>query len=210
MQIEFRTKRQREESGITKEWLYVQYFTLGKDCVQIGKEVGRDPKSVWSWLNGYGFKLRPRGAESSPGTFEIGHKLGIGRVHTKETKRKIRDARLNDGHVPYLKNGVHWLKGKKGEIHPTWKGGITPQRQSVYSSPEWCDAVKAVWKRDDATCQKCHKRQNEIRDIKFHIHHIESFMVREKRTDHNNLVLLCPSCHRFVHSKRNKTKLFIK
>lgn len=208
--MEFKTKQEREAAGITKEWLMDHYFNKGLNCVDIGKIVNRDPKSVWSWLVGYGITLRKRGADSSPGTFIKGHKKGIGRIHTTETKDKIRQARINDGHVPYLKDGKHWLKGMKGAIHPTWKGGITPERQSVYSSPEWCEAVKVVWKRDDATCQRCKKRQNEMRDIKFHIHHIESFMVREKRTDPDNLVLLCPTCHRYVHSKKNVTKLFIK
>lgn len=208
--MEFKTKKEREAKGITKEWLKYQYFNLGRNCTSIGREVGRDPKSVWSWFKSYGIELRKRGADSSPGTFKIGHKKGVGRVHTDGTKEKIRQARIKDGHVPYLKNGVHWLKGKKGNIHPSWKGGLTPERQSVYSSREWSEAVKAVWKRDNATCQRCKLHQNEMREKKFHIHHIETFMNREKRCDINNLILLCPTCHRFVHSKKNKLKLFIK
>lgn len=208
--MEFKTKKERELAGITKEWLIHQYYGLNRNCNEIAKIVGRDPKSVWSWMSGYGLKLRPRGAESSPGTFQEGHKLGVGRIHTDDTKKKIREARLRDGHVPYLKNGKHWLKGLKGSITPMWKGGITPERQAVYSSPEWASCVKYVWKRDNATCQKCSTHQSKIRKEKFHIHHIQSFMIKETRCDVSNLVLLCPKCHRFVHSKKNKLKLFIK
>lgn len=201
---------QRENLGYTREWLVEQYFSLGKNCNQIAKEIGRDAKSVWNWFEWYGIELRKRGADSSPGTFERGHKRGVGRIHDESTKEKIRQARLRDGHVPFLKNGEHWLKSISKEFHPNYKGGVTPERQGVYSSKEWSEAVKFVWKRDNATCQICKIRQNECREKKFHIHHIESFANKLKRTDPDNLVLLCPTCHKFVHSKNNKNSLFIK
>lgn len=209
--MEFKNKKEREAAGITKEWLSDQYFNKGKNCTDIGLLVGRDPKSVWTWMKEYGFNLRKRGAESSPGTFSKGHKKGIGRIHTDETKNKIREARMRDGHVPYLKNGKHWMDWLDKSNHPQWKGGISPERQAVYSSLEWISAVKEIWKRDNATCQRCKKRHNtKTNRGTFHIHHIESFKVKEKRTDVNNLVLLCNVCHRWVHSKNNTKKLFIK
>lgn len=200
---------QREKLGYTKEWLQDQYFNKGKTCNDIAREIGRDAKRVWEWFKQYGIDVRKRGGESSKGSFQKGHKLGVGRVLTQDAKNKIREARINDGHVPYLKDGVHWLK-HEGAVSPMWKGGITPERQGVYSSLEWKDCVKAVWKRDNATCQKCKHHQSNYRETKFHIHHIESFMAKEKRCEVSNLVLLCPTCHKFVHSKNNVNKLFIK
>jgi thymidylate synthase (FAD) len=92
-----------------------------------------------------------------------------------------------------------------------WKGGLTPERQALYASPEWVDAVKMVWARDNATCQKCGAHHNTAKSRgTFHIHHIVSFMVRELRADVDNLVLLCRDCHHWVHSKSNESKLFIK
>jgi len=193
-----------------KDWLFEQYITNKKSCDQIALEENRDSKTIWSWVKKFKIPTRKRGAESSGGTFKIGHKKGIGRVHTVETKNKIRDARIKDGHVPYLRNGVHWLKGG-GEKHPLWKGGISPERQSVYSSQDLVSSVKAVWKRDNATCQRCGKHHNTKKNRgNFHIHHIVSFSVKETRTDINNLILFCKECHKWVHSKQNKNKLWLK
>lgn len=194
-----------------KEWLEHQYSVLRRSADDIAKDENRDSKTIWSWLKKFGIPTRKRGAESSPGTFQKGHKLGVGRKHTDETKRKIREASLADGRVPWGKGNEPFWRGKTGSDHPSYKGGLTPERQSVYSSPEWVDAVKTVWARDNATCQCCGKHHNtaEVRGT-FHIHHITSFQVKELQTEPKNLVLLCRDCHKFVHSKSNINKLFIK
>lgn len=192
-----------------KDWLTRQYSELKRSCDEIGIEQERDPKTIWSWVKKFNIPTRKRGAESSGGTFSKGHKKGVGRVHTQETKEKLRQARIKDGHVPYLKNGIHWLKSE-GAISPMWKGGITPERQAVYSSIEWGEVVKKVWVRDNATCQKCGKHQSSERHLKFHIHHIVSFANKELRCDFGNLILLCYQCHKWVHSKKNTNKQFIK
>ncbi len=198
------------ENYKNKEWLFEQYITNRKSCDEIALTEKRDSKTIWSWVKKFKIPTRKRGAESSGGTFSKGHKKGIGRVHTEETKNKIREARIKDGHVPYLKNGVHWLKGTK-ELSPNWQGGLTPERQAYYSSEKWVQLVKAVWKRDNAICQKCGKHHNtEINRGNFHIHHIISFQKKEHRDKLENLVLLCKECHRWVHSNKNISKQFIK
>lgn len=203
-------KSQREALGFDKKWLIGQYHDQGKSANQIAREIGRDPKRVWEWIRDYGLETRPRGTDYGQ-NFQPGHESPMkGRTHTDETKDKIRAARIADGHVPYLKDGKHWLK-HDGAVSPAWKGGITPERQSFYATPEWADAVKAVWKRDNATCQKCGKHHNEAKNRgTFHIHHIVSFMVKELRSEPSNLVLLCKECHMWVHSKKNTKKEFIK
>lgn len=99
---------------------------------------------------------------------------------------------------------------KKGELNPRWKGGITPERQSFYLSSEWKSACSGVWKRDNATCQRCGVHKADSPDIPFHIHHIESFAIVEKRADTKNLILLCEICHHWVHSKKNTKKEFLR
>lgn len=205
-------KAQREALGYTKEWLEREYHHLGKSANQIAREIGRDSKRVWEWIRDYGMETRPRGNEYGQGFVEGGESPFKGMRHSKGTKEKIRQARIEDGHVPYLKDGVHWLhhpdfKGK----HPNWNGGATPERQAFYATQEWVEAVKKVWARDNATCQKCGKHHNEAKNRgTFHIHHIISFTHKKYRADVNNLVLLCKECHRWVHSKENTSKELIK
>ena len=199
------------ENYKNKDWLYEQYIINKKSCDEIAIEENRDSKTIWTWVKKFEIPTRKRGAESSGGTFKKGHKKGVGRIHTQETKQKIRQKRLEDGHVPYLKNGVHWLKGVTGKEHPSYKGGLTPERQSFYSSEIWSEVVKKVWKRDNAICQNCGKHHNEESNRgNFHIHHIVSFQIKELRSELSNLILLCKDCHFWVHSKKNINKKFIK
>lgn len=92
---------------------------------------------------------------------------------------------------------------KRGEMNPRWLGGVTPERQAFYTSDEWKKACSTVWKRDNATCQRCKIHKSDSPDMPFHIHHIVSFSDKELRAEASNLILLCESCHLFVHSNKN-------
>lgn len=98
---------------------------------------------------------------------------------------------------------------KRGELNPRWLGGVTPDRQAFYASDEWKHACSMVWKRDNATCQRCGAHHDSNKDLPMHIHHIESFAVVSKRSELSNLVLLCEVCHWFVHSKRNTEREYL-
>ena len=200
---------QREALGFTKEWLYEEYIIKKKSTYEIAKEIGRDPKRVYEWIVNYGFETRPRGHNHDQNLIKDGSPFR-GKKHKEETKQLFRELRIKDGHVPYLKDGKHWLH-HDGAVSPNYKGGITPDRQAFYSSEEWSDAVKGVWKRDNAVCQRCGKKHNskEARGT-FHIHHIVSFQYKPLRASVDNLVLLCRPCHLWVHSRENKEKDFIK
>jgi hypothetical protein len=92
---------------------------------------------------------------------------------------------------------------KRGELNPRWKGGITPERQSFYTSSAWKTACSAVWTRDDAKCRRCGLDHRESPDMPMHVHHVAGFAVVELRADPDNLLLVCEACHHFIHSKRN-------
>src|ERR1700733_1152890 len=204
---------QRFSKPVTREWLVEQYLEKELDCTQIAKIVGRDPKSVWLWLKDFGIITRKRGFGS--GSVKSRFREGVptpfrGRKHTPETKKLLSDLAKARGQLPYDPKVGPPFKGKRGADVPSWKGGITPQRQAFYSSPEWKVAVKAVWKRDNATCQRCGKRNKKGVRYEFDKHQICGFQCVELRATVSNLVLLCEKCHYWVHSAENVKKEFIK
>ena len=97
-------------------------------------------------------------------------------------------------------NGMY---GKRGEEVPNWKGGVTAERQAFYSTMEWKKARRAVYKRDNRTCQRCGVKKN------LHVHHIVGFANKKLRSDPDNLILLCANCHHWVHSRENTNKEYI-
>jgi 5-methylcytosine-specific restriction endonuclease McrA len=99
--------------------------------------------------------------------------------------------------------------GRRGKEVPNWKGGKTPERQGFYSSIEWKTVAKAVWKRDRGTCQRCHKYALGRGGKDFHIHHIVSFAYAPLRLEPTNLVLVCNTCHRWIHSRRNSDQQWL-
>lgn len=193
-----------------KEWLYQKYIVEGLDCVQIGKMVNRDTKTIWYWLKKFDIPTRPRGTNWQANGLNKGRSKGW--HHTKEAKEKVGKASRERGAVPYRssKNGKHWLKDRPAKDNPNWKGGITPERQEFSNSDEWKEATNTIWKRDNATCQRCNKKYNNKKHKPFHVHHIVSFKVKELRTELSNLILLCRPCHYWIHSNKNTEKEFIK
>ena len=101
-------------------------------------------------------------------------------------------------------NGMY---GRCGKNNPHWMGGITPERQAFYASPEWSDVVKLVWKRDGAKCSRCGVRKTD--DIEMHIHHIITFAVKDMRCNPIDLMLMCKKCHNWIHSKKNIEGAFL-
>ena len=95
-------------------------------------------------------------------------------------------------------NGMY---GRRGEDNPNWLGGITPDRQIFYTSSEWREAVKVVWKRDKAACSRCGAHKSDSGCM--HIHHITTFAVEDMRSQLDNLILVCKKCHNWIHSKKN-------
>ena len=201
---------QAKQHPVSDDWLIQKYVSEGLDCVQIGKIVGRDAKSVWTWLKTAGIPTRPRGSDKRQ-HFVKGQKNPFeGRKHTDETKRRLREIALADGRVPFDPAVGSYMKGRKGALATNWKGGITAERQAFYANEEWREAVKFVWKRADAKCERCGRHHNTAtRRGTFDIHHVVSFAVRELRASTSNLVLLCDECHSFVHSKKNVNREFL-
>ena len=180
------------------------YVDDGLRCPAIARLIDSDASTVRDWLVAAGIPTIPRGQNPAV-HFKKGHKLSVGRRHSPETIAIIRQQTIGRGILPYLKNGVHWLKNLPPSANPNYKGGCTPERQTFYRSAEWKAACVAVWHRADAKCERCRidHRKIDRRKNKFHVHHIVSFQVKALRAEPTNLALLCQPCHMFVHSARN-------
>jgi hypothetical protein len=193
------------------EWLRQKYETEGLDCVQIAAIFGCDSKTAWQWVKDAGIEKRKRGYGHPANHFQPGHRNSVGRKYSAATIAKVKAATIARGQVPYLKNGIHWLKSP-GAVNGRWLGGITPERQTFYRSAEWKEAVKAVWKRDNGICQRCASDYRTIqRSVfsKFQIHHIDGFQIVARRTVLDNLALVCRPCHLWIHSAENTARLFL-
>ena len=164
----------------------------------------RPKKTYWDkdWLENE-YAVKERSAD------DIARQFGITEAAILFWLRKHNILRRD---MSYIRSKKYWglagkqngMYGRTGENNSNWKGGITPDRQEFYISDEWKKACSTVYKRDNAQCQRCGSKDN------LHVHHIVTFANKELRADIDNLVLLCAKCHRFVHSKKNINKEFIR
>ena len=231
--VDCKARWQQDSKCVSRDWLYQKYVTERLGTYQIAKLVGRNPKRVFEWLKGYGIPTRKREWGTVAGLLpyhnanwllreyvvnnrsatSIAEQFGVEAANIYHFLRQFGIKRRN---ISQARSVKHWgqhgqanpMFGKRGEQTPNWKGGVTPERQSLYLSQEWKQAVSIVWKRDNATCQRCGTTKQY--SVTFHVHHIVSFAMKELRTDPNNLILLCDKCHRWVHSKKNVNGEFLK
>ncbi len=205
-----RGAHQAAHKPVSREWLVEHYTGKELDCAQIGKIVNRDPKSVWSWLKFYGIETRKRGYASSAFAFAKGGESKFkGRKHSESTRLAMSAIAKANGRVPYDPAVGPYCRGRFGSDHPGWKGGVTPERQALYSSKAWAACIAFVWSKSESKCERCGKVA-EKRSRSFHIHHVIPFEHEPTRADVTNLVLLCVKCHMHVHSKKNTTGELIK
>lgn len=86
---------------------------------------------------------------------------------------------------------------KHGSLNVNWKGGISNTNKLVRKSYRFKEWRKAVFERDDYTCQKY-----KVRGVSLHPHHVLNFSeYPELRFDVNNGVTLSEKAHREFHSK---------
>lgn len=195
-------------------WIYQKYIVEQMGTYEMGRLINRDPKTVYKWLKDNGIPTRPRGTGHDKNPAFVFWKSGMpnpfqGRKHTAESIVKMSES--SKGPSPWLRGEVNHWYGKSGAQNRNWKGGVTPERQAFCGTIEWRRAVEQVWERDKAACQHCGKHKSEYPNKRFDVHHIVGFDDSEElRACLDNLVLLCHSCHMWVHSKNNTEKKFIK
>jgi len=223
---------QRTQKPVSREELQRLYVDRRLSTYAIARRVNRDPQRVYDWLVDYEIPLRHRSWDVTPRTrpyhdrawleyeyvsmrrsaSEIAHQFNVTENTILFFLGVLKIPRRRMGEIRALK---HWgldgknnpMFGRKGPANPHWKGGVTPERQSLYLSKRWKQACAVVWKRDNAICKRCGKKSKQ--GYTLHVHHVISFAVRAQRDNPANLTLLCRECHHFVHSSANVNKEFL-
>lgn len=91
-----------------------------------------------------------------------------------------------------------------GETHWNWKGGISDSEKALRNTPRYHAWRKAVYQRDNWTCQVCKVKQKHPI-----AHHIKFFSdYPELRYDVDNGMTLCRSCHKHIHANIGMTTRF--
>lgn len=164
-----------------REWLYHEYVERDRSARDIADEFGVTTNNILYFL--HKLKIPTRSLKKARSLFEV---------------RLVGEANA--------------MFGKTGPLNPNWQGGCTPERQAFYSTPEWKEAQGAVWQRDNATCRRCDVRADGPQDQRptMHIHHIVSFQKEDHRLILSNLMLVCASCHYWIHGAENTNRDFIR
>ena len=91
-------------------------------------------------------------------------------------------------------------ESQHGENHPAYNPNLTDEKrklnESRQSDKEWYACVKRVKERDNNTCQCCGHTQEKYM-VAHHKNGWDNF--EEQRYDDNNVVTLCPTCHKEFH-----------
>lgn len=131
----------------------------GRPCWSKGKKLGPRTDEVKKKLSEIhkGKSYHNRG-------FQKGHPSFLTKEHYIALSKKLKAM----GHKPApisMANEKHW----------NWKGGVTKERVKICNTQEYRDWRKAVYERDNYTCQACDKRGGSLE-----AHHIKSFALYPK------------------------------
>ena len=91
--------------------------------------------------------------------------------------------------------------GRKGKLSSNWQGGITPLHNKIRSLPETYQWIKAVFKKDNKTCQCCGQKGGKLT-----AHHIENFAklyptMNDLLWEVENGITFCLDCHKVFHKQ---------
>lgn len=146
-----------------------------------------------------------------------GNTNNLGRRHSETAKRNMSTAQRKawaEGRQPGFTGHAHSLKEKErrrlvllgkprpdlaGPLSPNWRGGVTDWRHDIRSSVDYKNWRRAVYERDDYTCQKCGKRKE------LEAHHLKPFALYPWLVfDVDNGQTLCRDCHKKTDTYLNR------
>jgi 5-methylcytosine-specific restriction endonuclease McrA len=96
-----------------------------------------------------------------------------------------------------MKDIIDQRRTHSGVHHWNWKGGITSENHRIRESTDYKHWIRAVFIRDNFTCQKCGKKGGKL-----NAHHIKKFSKYPKlRLVADNGITLCETCHKKQHKE---------
>lgn len=205
---------------ISKEDLEKLYFDDKLSYSSIEDKLGLKRGVIYHWFKKYNISARNYSEANLGKKFTDEHKekisLSNSKPHTEDRKRNISKAHLgkilSDEHKEKIRNNM--IGSRLGCAHPMWKGGISKIRNRLYNNNKYKIWRNLIYKRDDYTCQMCHKK-----GLKINSHHIIKF---SKIVDDYNLIkyedyldcvflwdidngiTLCESCHHSIRGLEEK------
>lgn len=142
----------------------------------------------------------------------------IGRKYTEQQKKNISNSRKGkpNGHLGMIRSKETREKISKaligkfnpkisGENHYAWKGGVRTENNKIRASLQGRLWRKAVFERDNFTCQKYGTRGGEL--VAHHIQNFSDFV--ELRFAIDNGITLSKKAHNEFHKiygKKNNTR----
>ena len=149
-----------------KKFLYKQYIEQKKSGARIASENNTTTNNIMYWLHKHKIKTRT----------------------SSEIRKTIKYVGLSGAANPMF--------GKYGKLASNWKGGHSPERQSMYARTMWKEIRKLVLIRDNYTCQICNIKSKLI------IHHVLPWSRYPNfRFTESNLTTVCSPCHKKIHGK---------
>jgi hypothetical protein len=149
--------------------------------------------------------------------FKKGHKVRFGMKHSKESIKKISQAKM--GSLAYWKGKKIPKQAREkmskarmgrfcGENSPSWKGGITLLNVKIRTSTEYKLWRKSVFERDNYTCIWCGAKSQKGISVILNADHIKPFaLFPELRLAIDNGRTLCNNCHKKTLTYGNGSKL---
>lgn len=108
------------------------------------------------------------------------------------TEKVMRAASLLEGKT--FSCGCYRKEEMTGANSWSWKGGISPEHDSIRASTAYKKWRKQVLSRDNYACQKCSNKQN------LQVHHLFDFAnYPDNRFSIDNGAVLCETCHISFH-----------
>lgn len=194
-----------------KDWLTSQYWDKERPTRDISIELYNTDKNspnVLGWMKKLNIPVRNRSdavalqwkenherrkqagidAVKNMGAGTPGREKLILYMETNEYKQKISDANSGEN---------NWMFGRFGDKSPMWNPNLTDEdRLDTRKYKEYSEWRRLVFERDKYTCQVCrHTKGGNLT-----AHHLNGYhWDKAGRTDVNNGVTLCESCHKKFH-----------